>query len=117
RHRAAVPQHHGRVRIGVLELISRTPLRRAPAGAAELACFVALSAPRDDTAPILERIQHLGACRHHRAHLVRRAVCTAWVNSAVMAAVMSSSVLTEKYSPGDAQLCMLAAIWGWNGLI
>ena len=45
------------------------------------------------------------------SHCVRCAVAMAVLNSCVMAAVISPFVVTEKNSPGDAQLCMFGLIW------
>jgi hypothetical protein len=59
----------------------------------------------------------LGAFGLGRLYCVRRAVATVCRNRACMAAEISWSVLTWKNSPGEAQLCMLPAICGWNGAI
>ena len=63
---------------------------------------------------MLKKLLHAGACRNTRLkprfHLVRRAVITAFWNSAVIAAEIPWVGLTSKNSPGDAQLCMVGLI-------
>jgi hypothetical protein len=44
-------------------------------------------------------------------YFVRCAVATAALKSCAMAAEISPSVVTEKNSPGEAQLCRLGPIW------
>ncbi len=49
--------------------------------------------------------------RWNAPYCVRCAVATASSNSVCIAEVMSPSVVTEKNSPGVAQLCMTEEIW------
>ena len=48
--------------------------------------------------------------------VTNRAVETACSNSTCIAVVISPSVVMEKYSPDEAQLCMFFAIWRCHGV-
>jgi hypothetical protein len=66
----------------------------------------ALTASRNDDRLIQADVAR-GVSKHH---WVKRAVATDAWNNAVIAALMSWSVVTAKYKPGEAQFCRLVPI-------